>query len=126
MPPGRPRGSKNKPKPAADPVQALLQRVAELIEHIGDLTEHQVMLDQRLAGIERRREAAPLSASAPEPMIYEDGLLKIDEACKVAKIGRKKLYHLIRTNQLDAPKIGRSRRVSRASLRRLVQNGAAL
>jgi excisionase family DNA binding protein len=50
----------------------------------------------------------------------EPALVKIEAACKHLDVGRSKLYELIREGQLDAVKIGKSARVTTASLKRFV------
>lgn len=46
--------------------------------------------------------------------------VKIDEAMRMIGVGRTKLYELIATNQIEVVKLGKSTRVTTASLRALV------
>jgi excisionase family DNA binding protein len=51
---------------------------------------------------------------------FEPALMKIERACRHLDVGRSKLYELIREGKLDAVKIGKSARVTTASLKRFV------
>lgn len=55
---------------------------------------------------------APVS---PDPIC-----VKIDDAARMIGVGRTKLYELIATNQIDVVKLGKSTRVTTASLPALV------
>jgi excisionase family DNA binding protein len=48
-------------------------------------------------------------------------LLTVREAADVLSVSRSRVYELIYAEQLDSVKLGRSRRVSLASVRRLAQ-----
>ena len=50
-----------------------------------------------------------------------DGLLTIEEACKFARISRSRLYELMQGGQLVFLKLGKSRRVPKASLINFLQ-----
>ena len=54
-------------------------------------------------------------------------MLKPDEACEVLRVGRSKLYQLLKDGTLPSVRIGRSVRVPAESLRRWVarQTGGA-
>jgi excisionase family DNA binding protein len=52
----------------------------------------------------------------------EPALMKIEPACRYLDVGRSKLYELIRQGKLDAVKIGKSARVTTASLKRFVES----
>src|SRR5262245_28186612 len=51
---------------------------------------------------------------------FEPALMKIELACRHLDVGRSKLYELIREGKLDAVKIGKSARITTASLKRFV------
>jgi excisionase family DNA binding protein len=51
---------------------------------------------------------------------FDPALVKIEPACRYLDIGRSKLYELIRDGKLDAVKIGKSARITTASLKRFV------
>jgi excisionase family DNA binding protein len=51
---------------------------------------------------------------------FEPALVKIEPACKYLDVGRSKLYELIREGKLEAVKIGKSARITTASLKRFV------
>jgi excisionase family DNA binding protein len=51
---------------------------------------------------------------------FEPALVKIEPACRYLDVGRSKLYELIREGKLEAVKIGKSARVTTASLKRFV------
>ena len=53
---------------------------------------------------------------------FEPVLLKIEPACRYLDVGRSKLYELIREGKLEAVKIGKSARVTTASLKRFVES----
>ena len=53
---------------------------------------------------------------------FEPALVKIEPACRYLDVGRSKLYELIRAGKLDAVKIGKSARVTTASLKRFVES----
>ena len=53
---------------------------------------------------------------------FEPALMKIEPACRYLDVGRSKLYELIREGKLDAVKIGKSARVTTASLKRFVES----
>jgi excisionase family DNA binding protein len=48
--------------------------------------------------------------------------MKIEQACRYLNVGRSKLYELIREGKLDAVKIGKSARITTASLKRFVES----
>ena len=52
-------------------------------------------------------------------------LLTVWEAADVLSVSRSRVYELIYAEQLDSVKIGRSRRVSLASVRRLAEGPSA-
>jgi excisionase family DNA binding protein len=52
-------------------------------------------------------------------------LLTVREAADVLSVSRSRVYELIYAEQLDSVKIGRSRRVSLASVRRFVEGPSA-
>ena len=52
---------------------------------------------------------------------FEPALMKIEPACRYLDVGRSKLYELIREGNLEAVKIGKSARVTTASLKRFVE-----
>jgi excisionase family DNA binding protein len=52
-------------------------------------------------------------------------LLTVREAADVLSVSRSRVYELIYAEQLDSVKIGRSRRVSLASVRRLAEGPSA-
>jgi excisionase family DNA binding protein len=52
-------------------------------------------------------------------------LLTVREAADVLSVSRSRVYELIHAEQLDSVKIGRSRRVSLASVRRFVEGPSA-
>lgn len=51
-----------------------------------------------------------------------DGLLTIEEACEFARISRSRLYELMQGGQLVFLKLGKSRRVPKASLIDLLEH----
>jgi excisionase family DNA binding protein len=51
---------------------------------------------------------------------FEPALVRIGPACSYLDIGRTKLYELVRDGKLDAVKIGKSARITTASLKRFV------
>jgi excisionase family DNA binding protein len=53
---------------------------------------------------------------------FEPALVKIEPACRYLDVGRSKLYELIREGKLEAVKIGKSARVTTASLKRFVES----
>ena len=53
---------------------------------------------------------------------FEPALVKIEPACKYLDVGRSKLYELIREGKLEAVKIGKSARITTASLKRFVES----
>ena len=53
---------------------------------------------------------------------FEPALMKIEPACRYLDVGRSKLYELIREGKLEAVKIGKSARVTTASLKRFVES----
>jgi excisionase family DNA binding protein len=55
------------------------------------------------------------------PGIHREGL-SISEACRVAGIGRTKLYQAIATGQLKARKYGKRRIILREDLREFLTN----
>jgi len=57
--------------------------------------------------------------------IMEKLLLTVREAADVLSVSRSRVYELIYAEQLDSVKIGRSRRVSLASVRRLAEGPSA-
>jgi excisionase family DNA binding protein len=58
-------------------------------------------------------------------MIMEKLLLTIGEASEMLGVGRSQVYRLISDGQLTSVKIGRSRRVSVAAIRRFVDERTA-
>jgi len=60
--------------------------------------------------------------SPPPTTRFEPALLKIESACEYLDVGRSKLYELIREGKLDAVKIGKSARITTASLKRFVES----
>ena len=50
---------------------------------------------------------------------FEPALVRIEPACRYLGVGRSKLYELIREGKLEAVKIGKSARITTASLKRL-------
>jgi excisionase family DNA binding protein len=53
---------------------------------------------------------------------FDPALVKIEPACKYLDVGRSKLYELILEGKLDAVKIGKSARITTASLKRFVES----
>ena len=53
--------------------------------------------------------------SQGEPLLYRP-----EEAAGALRIGRHKLYDLIRSGELESIKMGQSRRISRAALERYI------
>jgi excisionase family DNA binding protein len=53
---------------------------------------------------------------------FEPALMKMELACRYLNVGRSKVYKLIREGKLDAVKIGKSARVTTASLKRFVES----
>jgi excisionase family DNA binding protein len=51
---------------------------------------------------------------------FEPALVKIEPACRYLDVGRSKLYELIRDGKLEAVKIGKSARITTASLKSFV------
>src|SRR6516225_5277235 len=60
----------------------------------------------------------PMTSTTP----FEPALVKIEPACRYLDVGRSKLYELIREGKLDAVKIGKSARVTTASLKQFVES----
>ena len=58
-------------------------------------------------------------------MIMERLLFTVRETAEMLGVSRSRVYELISTEQLAPVKIGRSRRVSLASIRRFVERAAA-
>jgi excisionase family DNA binding protein len=58
-------------------------------------------------------------------MIMERLLFTVRETAEMLGVSRSRVYELISTEQLASMKIGRSRRVSLASIRRFVEKAAA-
>ena len=54
------------------------------------------------------------------PTDFQPALMRIEPACRYLDVGRSKLYELIREGKLEAVKIGKSARVTTASLKRFV------
>ena len=52
----------------------------------------------------------------------EPAVVRIEPACRYLDVGRSKLYELIREGKLDAVKIGKSARITTASLKRYVES----
>lgn len=52
----------------------------------------------------------------------EPALVKIERACRSLDVGRTKLYGLIREGKLDCVRIGKSARITTASLKRFVES----
>jgi excisionase family DNA binding protein len=52
----------------------------------------------------------------------EPALVKIDRACRCLDVGRTKLYWLIREGKLDCVRIGKSARITTASLKKFVES----
>jgi excisionase family DNA binding protein len=48
--------------------------------------------------------------------------VKIEPACRYLDVGRSKIYELIREGKLEAVKIGKSARITTASLKRFVES----
>jgi excisionase family DNA binding protein len=53
---------------------------------------------------------------------FEPALVKIEPACRYLDVGRTKLYELIREGKLDCVRIGKSARITIASLKRFVES----
>ena len=53
---------------------------------------------------------------------FEPALMRIEPACKYLDVGRSKLYELIREGKLDEVKIGKSARITTASLKKFVES----
>jgi excisionase family DNA binding protein len=51
---------------------------------------------------------------------FEPALVKIEPACQYLGVGRSKIYELIREGKLEAVKIGKSARITTASLKSFV------
>lgn len=49
--------------------------------------------------------------------------LSVDEACKVSRLGRTRIYELVNSGQLTSIKLGRRRLIHADSLHRLIQEG---
>jgi excisionase family DNA binding protein len=58
-------------------------------------------------------------------MIMERLLFTVRETAEMLGVSRSRVYELISAEQLASVKIGRSRRVSLASIRRFVEKAAA-
>jgi excisionase family DNA binding protein len=56
------------------------------------------------------------------PPDLEPALMRIGQACRYIDIGRSKLYELAREGKLEVVKIGKSARVTTASLKRFVES----
>ncbi len=54
------------------------------------------------------------------PLPIDPMCVKINDAARIIGVGRTKLYELIADNQLEIVKLGKSSRVTTASLRALV------
>jgi excisionase family DNA binding protein len=52
----------------------------------------------------------------------EPALVKIERACRYLDVGRTKLYRLIREGKLDCVRIGKSARITTASLKKFVES----
>ena len=66
-----------------------------------------------------------LAVAARGRMIMERILFTVRETAEMLGVSRSRVYELISTEQLASIKIGRSRRVSLASIRRFVEKAAA-
>jgi excisionase family DNA binding protein len=53
---------------------------------------------------------------------FEPALMKIEPACRYLDIGRSKFYELVHEGKLEVVKIGKSARVTTASLKRFVES----
>ena len=62
-----------------------------------------------------------MTAPVAEPIC-----VKVNEAARMIGVGRTKLYELIATKQIEVVKLGKSTRVTTASLRALVTRLRAL
>jgi excisionase family DNA binding protein len=67
----------------------------------------------------------PLPTTNERKMIMERMLFTVRETADLLGISRSRVYELIWANRLASMKIGRSRRVSLASIRRFVDEEAA-
>lgn len=52
--------------------------------------------------------------------------VRVNDAARMIGIGRKKLYELISSGELESIKIGKSTRITTASLHRLVERHRAM
>jgi excisionase family DNA binding protein len=59
-----------------------------------------------------------------EIQVRDDLVLTIDETSRALKISRPLIYRLIKSGQLEKIKLGKSSRITGASVRRLVSPGA--
>jgi excisionase family DNA binding protein len=53
---------------------------------------------------------------------FEPALVRIEPACRYLDVGRTKLYRLIREGKLDCVRIGKSARITTASLKKFVES----
>jgi excisionase family DNA binding protein len=53
---------------------------------------------------------------------FEPALIKIEPACRYLDVSRTKVYELIREGKLDCVRIGRSARITTASLKKFVES----
>ena len=56
----------------------------------------------------------------PEPLVYT-----VAEACRLSTCCKSHIYNLIRAQRLEAVKVGRRTLIPAASLRALIEGGAA-
>ena len=56
------------------------------------------------------------------PHQIEPICVKVNDAARMIGVGRTKLYELIAAGEVDVVKLGKSTRVTTASLRALIQN----
>jgi excisionase family DNA binding protein len=56
------------------------------------------------------------------PTDFQPVLIRIEPACRYLDVGRSKLYELVREGKLDTVKIGKSARITTASLKQFVES----
>ena len=56
------------------------------------------------------------------PTDFQPALMRIEPACRYLHVGRSKLYELIREGKLEVVKIGKSARITTASLKQFVES----
>lgn len=54
--------------------------------------------------------------------INENPIISLEDACEQLQIGKSGLYHLLRTKQLKAFKIGRNWKIPSTSINEYIQN----